>query len=59
MATTVAPRFGSADDFWREIDEAVVGCIASGETMPSEIGRGLGLSESAVCSIVAMLAIEG
>ena len=46
-------------DVWREIDDAVLQCLASGEATPAEIGRRLGLSEAAVVSVVAMLAAEG
>ena len=44
---------------WREIDDAVLECLAIGEATPADIGRRLGLSEAAVVSVVAMLAAEG
>ena len=46
-------------DLWREMDDAVLQCLAVGETTPAEIGRRLGISEAAVVSVVAMLAAEG
>jgi hypothetical protein len=46
-------------DYWNELDDGILACVAAGDTTPSEIGRRLGLSEGAVCSILAMLAIEG
>ena len=46
-------------NFWRELDDAVLACLANGETTPCEIGQQLGISEGAVSSIVAMLAVEG
>ena len=46
-------------DYWNELDDGILACLAAGDTTPSEIGRQLGLSEGAVCSILAMLAIKG
>ena len=46
-------------DWWREIDDAVLECLAIGEATPADIGRRLGISEAAVVSVVAMLAAEG
>ena len=48
-------------DFWSELDADVLRCLAErhGAMTPAEIGRTLGLSEQAVCSIVGMLAEAG
>jgi hypothetical protein len=47
------------DHFWRELDDAVLACLANGDDTPSEIGRQLGISEPAASSILTMLAVEG
>jgi DNA-binding IclR family transcriptional regulator len=48
-------------DFWSGLDEEVLDCLAErqGEMTPTELGRHLGMSESAVCSILAMLVETG
>lgn len=48
------------DGWWSEIDDAVRECLErNGSMTPAEIGRQLHLSESAVTSVVSMLAQEG
>lgn len=47
------------DHLWREIDDAVMQCLAAGVAAPAEIGERLGMSEAAAASILAMLATEG
>ena len=47
------------EHLWTEIDDAVMQCLAGGETAPAEIGERLGMSEAAAASILAMLAAEG
>ena len=51
----------AAIDFWSELDADVLRCLAErpGEMTPTELGRRLGMSEHAVCSILAMLAEAG
>ena len=51
----------TAVDFWSELDADVLGCLseAPGEMTPAQIGRRLGLSERAVCSVIGMLAEAG
>jgi len=51
----------TAMDFWSELDGDVLRCLAErpGEMSPAELGRRLGMSEPAVCSILAMLAEAG
>jgi len=51
----------AAIDFWSELDADVLRCLAErpGEMAPAELGRRLGMSERAVCSILAMLAEAG
>ena len=45
------------DDWWREIDDAVLRCLVEhGESSPEEIGRRLGMSTAAVVSVLGMLA---
>jgi DNA-binding CsgD family transcriptional regulator len=45
--------------WWSELDDEVVHCLADGAIDPAEIGRRLGLPESAVTSLVTSLAREG
>lgn len=48
------------DGWWNEIDDEVRVCLERNGTMsPAEIGRVLHLSESAVTSVLSMLAQEG
>ena len=48
-------------DFWSELDGEVLRCLDEehGAMAPAELGRRLGMSERAVCSILAMLAATG
>ena len=48
-------------DFWSELDGDVLRCLdeEQGAMAPAELGRRLGMSELAVCSILAMLAATG
>jgi hypothetical protein len=53
-------RGSEMEDWWSEIDSAVIGCLQGrGEVPPAEIGRRLGVSEAAVVSVIAALAREG
>ena len=54
-------RIPGATDFWSELDEDVLRCLAErhGQMTPTELGARLGMSESAVCSVIAMLAETG
>jgi DNA-binding Lrp family transcriptional regulator len=48
------------DGWWNEIDEQVRACLERhGPLAPAEIGRMLGLTESAVASVLSLLAQEG
>lgn len=49
------------ESWWKEIDDAVLRCLAEGDRAmaPAEIGRRLGLPESATQSILSMMAQEG
>ncbi len=48
------------DEWWSEIDDAVVACLSEiGGTSPDEIGRRLGMSEEAAVSILGLLAQQG
>jgi DNA-binding IclR family transcriptional regulator len=51
----------TAPDFWSEIDTDVLRCLGErpGGMTPAQIGEQLRLSESAVCSIIGMLAEAG
>ena len=51
----------TSTDFWDELDGDVLRCLedAHGAMAPAELGRRLGMSERAVCSILAMLAETG
>ena len=48
-------------DFWSELDGDVLRCLddAHGAIAPAELGRRLGMSEPAVCSVLAMLTFTG
>lgn len=48
-------------NFWKDVDADVLRCLAEqpGNITPAELGRRLGMSESAICSILAMLAETG
>lgn len=51
---------GYMDDWWSEMDDAVLACfIESGESSPDEIGRRLGMSPEAAGSMLGMLAQQG
>jgi hypothetical protein len=54
-------RISTETDFWAELDGDVLRCLAErhGEMTPAELGGRLGMSESAVCSVLAMLAAAG
>lgn len=47
--------------FWSDLDADVLRCLAErhGEMTPAEVGRRLGLSEGAACSVLSMLAEAG
>jgi DNA-binding CsgD family transcriptional regulator len=47
------------EHLWREIDEAVLQCLADGDATPAEIGQRLDISEAGASSILAMLVTEG
>jgi DNA-binding Lrp family transcriptional regulator len=48
------------DDWWAEIDDEVLECLrGAGPMSPAAIGRQIGVSETAVTSIVSMLARQG
>jgi DNA-binding IclR family transcriptional regulator len=48
-------------DYWSELDAEIMRCLAErpGDMTPAELGARLRMSESAVCSILAMLAETG
>ena len=54
-------RLSDETDFWSELDEDLLRCLAErhGQMTPAELGARLGMSESAVCSVLAMLAETG
>ena len=54
-------RIPSETDFWSELDEDVLRCLGErhGQMTPTELGARLGMSEAAVCSVLAMLAETG
>jgi DNA-binding IclR family transcriptional regulator len=54
-------RLPAEIDFWSELDAEVLRCLAEqpGVVTPAALGGRLGMSESAVCSILAMLAETG
>jgi hypothetical protein len=57
---SVAERDPSPDGWWDDLDAAVVACLEGrGAMAPHEVGRHVGLSASAVASILCLLALEG
>ncbi|HXU87641.1 MAG TPA: winged helix-turn-helix transcriptional regulator [Methylomirabilota bacterium] len=54
-------RIPDETDFWSELDEDILRCLAErhGRMTPTELGARLGMSESAVSSVIAMLAETG
>jgi predicted ArsR family transcriptional regulator len=48
-------------NFWSELDDELLRCLADqhGAMTPAELGGRLGMSEAAVCSMLAMLAETG
>ena len=48
------------DGWWGEIDEEILGCLgANGSMSPKDLSRHVGLSESAVTSLLCLLAQDG
>ena len=58
--TTGAPRTAVSDDWWGELDAAVLGFLSRrGGASPDEVGRALGLTAGSAASVLAMLVNEG
>jgi hypothetical protein len=50
----------AAEPWWQDLDAAVMACLESnGALAPHEVGRHVGLSESAAASLLCLLALEG
>ena len=50
----------AVEPWWEELDAAVIACLeAKGALAPHEVGRHVGLSESAATSLLCLLALEG
>jgi hypothetical protein len=50
----------SVEPWWEDLDAAVIACLeAKGALPPHEVGRHVGLSESAAASLLCLLALEG
>jgi len=48
------------EPWWEDLDAAVIACLeAKGALAPHEVGRHVGLSESAAASLLCLLALEG
>jgi hypothetical protein len=48
------------EPWWGDLDTAVMACLeAKGAMAPHEVGRHVGLSESAAASLLCLLAMEG
>ena len=52
-------RRGDVDGWWDEIEGEIDHCLRQGDCTPAELGRQLGMSESAVASLICVLATEG
>lgn len=53
--------FTGEPNFWTDLDDELLRCLGErdGAITPAEIGARLGMSEAAVCTIIAMLAESG
>ncbi|OLC16145.1 MAG: hypothetical protein AUH29_05950 [Candidatus Rokubacteria bacterium 13_1_40CM_69_27] len=48
------------ESWWTEIEDDILMCLKrQGATPPAEVGRRLGVSESAAASLLSILACEG
>ena len=57
---SAADRAVARDGWWDDLDIAVMACVRTNGVMaPAEVGRHLGLSESAVASLLCLLVMEG
>ena len=57
---SAADRDVARDGWWDDLDIAVMACLrTNGAMAPDEVGRHLGLSESAVASLLCLLVMEG
>jgi hypothetical protein len=57
---SVDEQDASPDPWWDDLDAAVMACLgAKGAMAPHEVGRQLGMSESAAASLLCLLALEG
>jgi hypothetical protein len=57
--TRVRRSMLAMENWWAEIDDDVLRCLAGGSSAPSDIGHRLGMSEAAAVSVLTMLASEG
>jgi predicted ArsR family transcriptional regulator len=48
-----------ARDWWNDVDDEVLACLTDGPKSAGEIAKRLALSESAVTSLLLLLASEG
>ena len=53
--------FTAEPNFWTDLDDELLRCLGErdGAVTPAELGARLGMSEAAVCTIIAMLAESG
>ncbi|MBI2215728.1 MAG: hypothetical protein HYU51_00375 [Candidatus Rokubacteria bacterium] len=49
----------AGDSWWGDLDRDVLACLDEGARSPQELGQRLGVSESALTSVLLMLAAEG
>ena len=55
-----AAKEGSVNEWWSDLDDDLLATLGAGGAMtPAELGLRLGISESAIASLLAMLATEG
>ena len=47
------------DGWWDEIEGEIDQCLRQGDCTPAELGRQLGMSESAIASLICVLVAEG
>ena len=52
-------RRGDVDGWWDEIESEIDRCLRRGDCTPAELAHQLGMSESAVASLICVLVTEG
>jgi hypothetical protein len=59
MRELATPEPTLSEDYWADLNRDILDCLEKGPVAPAEIGRRLGMSESAAASCLALLIAEG